>query len=96
MINPNTPIIEAPAQEVAVDIANNENNDNRGWRSCCFNLDRDFTLFFTKYLMLCGLMLFSGYNLSTASECVDKSLWQSLLLLVIGIALPSPGLNKYK
>jgi len=66
------------------------------WQSCCLTLDREFTLFITKYLLMVGLIIFFGYNLSQVTECNDKNLWQSLLLLVIGIALPSPSLTNKK
>ena len=66
------------------------------WKSCCLTLDREFTLFITKYLLMVGLIIFFGYNLSRVTECQDKNLWQSLLLLVIGVALPSPTLTYKK
>lgn len=79
-----------------VNIKEEKQQEIQSWRSCCFYLDKDFTLFFTKYIMLVGLLVYAGYNLAVASECVDKSMWQSILLLVIGIAIPSPSLPKYK
>ena len=90
-------------EEMKEDIKINVNNTNTEthdepiiWRSCCLHLDREFTLFITKYMMIVGLLTFFGYNLSQVKECSDKNLWQSLLLLVIGIALPSPTLTQKK
>lgn len=81
--------------DVKVDLESLE-NDPIIWRSCCLHLDREFTMFITKYFMIIGLLTFFGYNLSQVEECSDKNLWQSLLLLVIGVALPSPTLTQKK
>lgn len=63
------------------------------WKSCCLELDPEFTQYFVKYLMLSGLMIFFGVELHLSNDCHDRNLFQSLLTLCIGIALPNPRLR---
>lgn len=72
---------------------NSERKVNIMWRSCCLELNRDFTIFFTKYIILIGLMIFFSYELHIAEDCNDKNLFQSLLMLVLGISVPNPRLR---
>lgn len=72
---------------------NNEINGRSGWKSCCFYVDKEVVVFSTKYFILISLMIFFSYELHIAEECNDKSLFQSLLLLVFGVAIPSPRLR---
>ena len=63
------------------------------WKSCCLELDPEFTQFFIKYFILIGLMIFFGIELHLSEDCQDKNLFQSLLTLCMGIALPNPRLK---
>ena len=71
-----------------------EDDDRRiVWKSCCLRLDKDFAMFATKYFIIIGLITFFSVELHLSSECEDKNLYQSLLLLLIGVALPSPQMK---
>jgi len=63
------------------------------WKSCCLRLDKDFAMFATKYVIIIGLITFFSVELHLSLECEDKNLYQSLLLLLIGVALPNPTLK---
>lgn len=82
-----------PEEDLELQRTNSERKVNIMWRSCCLELNRDFTIFFTKYLILIGLMIFFSFELHIAEDCNDKSLFQSLLLLVFGVAIPNPKLR---
>lgn len=70
-----------------------QRHNNIIWRSCCLTLNKEFTIFFTKYFILIALMAFFSVELHLAVNCEDKSLYQSLLLLVLGVAIPNPKLK---
>ena len=63
------------------------------WRSCCLEMDKDFAIFFVKYFIIIGLISFFAVELHLSNTCEDKNLMQSLLMLVIGVALPNPKLK---
>ena len=63
------------------------------WKSCCLVMDKDFAIFFTKYFIIVGLITFFALELHISDSCEDKNLYQSLLMLVIGVALPNPKLK---
>lgn len=63
------------------------------WRSCCLEMDRDFAIFFVKYFIIIGLISFFAVELHLSNTCEDKNLFQSLLMLIIGVALPNPKLK---
>jgi len=63
------------------------------WRSCCLVMDKDFAIFFTKYFIIIGLISFFAVELHLSESCENKNLYQSLLMLVIGVALPNPKLK---
>jgi len=77
-------------QEIKIEIPDAQ---EKVWKSCCIELDPEFTQFFIKYAILIGLMVFSAVELSRATECTDRNMFQSLLTLMIGIALPNPKLK---
>ena len=77
-----------------LEIQRNPNPENRTeWHSCCFLVDRDVVVFFTKYFILVSLMIFFAYELHISEDCNDKQLFNGLLMLVFGVALPNPKLK---
>lgn len=90
MICPN----EEEMKDLELQRTNSEINGRRKWKSCCFYVDREVVVFSTKYFILIGLMTFFSYELHIAEDCNDKNLYQSLLMLVLGISVPNPKLNK--
>ena len=72
---------------------NSEINGRRKWKSCCFYVDREVVVFSTKYFILISLMIFFSAELHISTTCEDKNLYQSLLMLVLGISVPNPKLK---
>ena len=69
------------------------NSERKTWRSCCLTLDRDFVQYTVKYTILIGLIVFFSLELHLSNNCEDKQLYNSLLMFVVGIAIPSPRLK---
>ena len=67
--------------------------DSKRWKSCCLVMDKDFAMFFTKYFIIIGLITFFAAELHLSESCEDKNLYQSLLMLIIGVAIPNPKLK---
>lgn len=89
MICPN----DEEMKDLELQRVNSEINGRRKWKSCCFYVDKEVVVFSTKYFILIGLMIFFSYELHIAEDCNDKNLFQSLLMLVLGISVPSPRLR---
>ena len=73
----------------------NTPKDHRIWRSWCLRCDREIVQYFTKYIILIGLMCFFAIELHISTTCEEHQLYQSLLTLVLGIALPNPRLKTH-
>ena len=69
------------------------NSERQTWRSCCLTLDRDFVQYAVKYIILIGLIIFFSLELHLAEDCNDKQLYNSLLMFVVGLAIPAPRLK---
>ena len=67
------------------------------WTSpCCGRRERfqvNCVKFLTQYLMIVGLLIFFGVGLYQADDCTESNMYQSLMLLIIGVALPSPSMS---
>ena len=66
---------------------------SKTWTSCCITLDKEFTMFFVKYGILIGLMVFFAVELHFAGDCSEQQLFMSMLTLIVGLAIPSPRLR---
>ena len=67
---------------------------NRVWRSACIEVDKDFVVFAASYFVLTGLLTFFCVGLYKAESCEESNLYQSLLLLILGVILPSPRMKR--
>lgn len=90
MICPNQ---EEEMKDLELQRTNSEINGRRRWKSCCFYVDRDVVVFSTKYFILIALMTFFSAELHLSTTCEDKNLYQSLLMLTLGISVPNPRLK---
>ena len=90
MICPNN---DEEMKDLELQRTNSEIRSNIMWRSCCIELNREFTIFFTKYFILISLMIFFSVELHISTTCEDKQLFMSLLTLMIGVAVPNPKLR---
>ena len=67
------------------------------WESpCCGKRERfqvNCIKFLTQYLLIVGLLIFFGVGLYQAEDCTESNMYQSLLMLIVGLALPSPSMK---
>mgnify|MGYP001125129379 CR=1 FL=1 len=67
------------------------------WESpCCGRRERfqvNCIKFLTQYLLIVGLLIFFAVGLYQADTCEDSNMYLSLLMLIVGIALPSPSMK---
>ena len=57
--------------------------EERRWRSCCFQLEPESSVFFAKLAVSCMVITLSGYQLITLRDCQYQSLYSSLLSSVV-------------
>lgn len=57
--------------------------EDRRWRSCCFDLHQESSLFFAKISVSMAVITLCGYQLITLKDCNYQSLYSSLLSSVI-------------
>jgi hypothetical protein len=63
---------------------------NNEWHSCCLVLDRRAIQYFTQIAIICGIMIFTIYQLCTIESCESQSVYIGLLTMLIGVLVPSP------
>ena len=49
--------------------------------------------FLSQYIVLTGMLVFFSVALYQADTCEETNLWQSLVLLVFGVMIPSPSVK---
>ena len=57
--------------------------EEKRWRSCCFDLHQESSLFFAKISVSMAVITLCGYQLITLKDCNYQSLYSSLLSSVI-------------
>lgn len=57
--------------------------EDKRWRSCCFDLHQESSLFFAKVSVSLLVITLCGYQLITLKDCNYQSLYSSLLSSVI-------------
>lgn len=57
--------------------------EDKKWRSCCFELHSESSLFFAKLMVSMSVIALCSYQLITLSDCSYQSLYSSLLSSVI-------------
>ena len=69
----------------------------RYWESpCCGRRERfqvNCVKFILQYIVLTGMLVFFSVGLYQADTCTDSNMWQSLVLLVFGVMIPSPSMK---
>ena len=64
------------------------------WKSCCFKADKDFLKFFVQVAISFVILALSIYKLCIITgNSEDKSLYVSLLTLILGIYTPQPTIK---
>ena len=64
------------------------------WRSMCLTMDKNAVQYFTTIAIICGIMGFCIYKLSTDESCAGQTAYMGLLTLLLGILSPSPAFKK--
>ena len=68
--------------------------DTATWKSPCGTAWNVACIrFSTQYVLIVGLITFFAIGLYKSDTCENSNMYQSLLMLVIGVALPSPSIN---
>ena len=71
-------------QEYLVDIESKKVDiEEKRWRSCCFDLHQESSLFFAKLTISICVIGLCGYQLITLQDCQYQSLYSSLLSSII-------------
>jgi hypothetical protein len=84
-----SPTIRARKIEHAMDIEEKKieferEDTRRHWRSCCFDLDRDGTVFFSKLFISTGVVVLCAYQLITLTDCSSQHMYSGLLGIILG------------
>jgi hypothetical protein len=88
-INNNLRVHEAEV-ELKIHERKEENELSNHWKSCCFDMDKRATIFFSTYTISLILLFFSIYKLSGDLTCDQNNTWIGLLTFVVGIYIRAP------
>jgi hypothetical protein len=59
-------------------------NENRHWKSCCFEIDRDSTLFFAKLFISSCVVGLCAYQLIMLQDCSSQHMYSGMLGIILG------------
>ena len=79
--------------DVKIDVVPADNSPTV-WKSMCLTMDRNATVYFTQIIIICGIMTFAIYKLSTNESAESQTIYMGLLTMMIGLALPNPVFKK--
>ena len=71
--------------EKEIELEQEENK--RHWRSCCFDLDRDSTIFFARLFISTCVIGLCSYQLFTLQDCGSQHMYSGLLGIILGAYL---------
>ena len=57
--------------------------EDRRWRSCCFDMHAESSMFFAKIIVSVMVIVLYGYQLITLTDCNYQSLYSSLISSVV-------------
>ena len=60
------------------------------WRSMCIVADKNAIQYFTTITIICSVMSFCVYKLTSDTSCEAQNTYISLLTLLLGLLSPSP------
>ena len=75
-------------------IIDNSNEESKEWKSCCLSVDKTAVKYFTQVCILGGLIIFSAVMLVVEKACESQRNYSSLLMISLGILIPTPKLDK--
>lgn len=76
--------------EIKIHEKESENDLTNHWKSCCFELDKRSTVFFSTYTMSLILVFFCIYKLAGELPCPEQNAYIGLLTLIIGVYIKTP------
>lgn len=69
-------------------------DEAKEWKSCCLSVDKLAVKYFTQVVILGGLIVFSAVMLVVDKACESQRNYSSLLMISLGILIPTPKLDK--
>lgn len=66
---------------------------NKTWNSCCLTVDKVALKYIIQVSILSSLILTSLTMLIVDTECNSQRNWSGLLMVCLGVFLPSPKIN---
>lgn len=64
------------------------------WKSCCFNLDKDFVKFFVQVAISFMILSLSIYKLIIITDnSEEKNMYVNFIILILGIFTPQPTIK---
>jgi hypothetical protein len=57
---------------------------DRSWRSCCFIMEKDSTVHFTKLFISIMVISLCGYQLISLTDCSSQHMYSAILGLILG------------
>lgn len=86
---PNSPAIVQRKLEHAIEVEEKEYDDT--WRSCCGSqIDRRCVVYAMQSSIMLIIIGFCIFKLTTSLDCTETSTYLSLMMFILGIALPCP------
>ena len=68
-------------------------DDNTKWDSLCFRLNKGFVKFLAQFAVSVLVLSICSYKILNIDEKEDKSLYVSLITLILGVYLPQPTIK---
>ena len=66
------------------DILAQEAREERSWRSCCFQIERDSTIHFSKLTISVCTMAVCTYQLITLTDCSAQHMYTAIFSIILG------------
>lgn len=66
------------------------------YQSCCFTSDKRALDFFTKSIIILGILLFSMFQVIHIDNIPERNNYLNIIILILGTFLPSPSLKQNK
>ena len=60
------------------------------YKSCCFSIDKNSTIFFSTLTISLICLIFSLYKLTLDLKCEESNTYMSLVTFILGIYIKSP------
>ena len=82
------PVIHSRSPDHAIDMEEKKyEQEERHWRSCCWYLNRDSTVFFSKLFISTCVVGLCIYQLIMVADCGSQHMYSGLLGIILGAYL---------